>query len=168
VKTDLESDLPAVRKSAARALLSHRNVSHAHLRALAEKHIAGPKHGTAKDIILLLGKLNSTESIGWLIDHIDFNVFYKEVKRPQTWADRLPAAQALIDIGLPSIGPVLARAESDHRANFASAAAAVLIGILSERGAARRISAEIAASSAQPVKEALGKVLAAVRDQSGA
>jgi hypothetical protein len=159
INKELESDSPKVRARAARAVLAHRNVSHAQLRALADKHIKSGKHGTAKDLILLLGKLNSIESIDWLIDHVPFSVFYKVTKRIQSIQDRQPAVQALIDIGLPSLGPLLERAKTDKRKEFPMAAAAVLIGVLSGRGAIRRLTAEIAAAPNQRIKTALGKVL---------
>jgi len=166
INKDLESDSPEVRRRAVRTLLAHRNVSHAQLRALADKHVKSGKHGTAKDVILLLGKLNSIESIDWLIDHIDFDVFYKETKRTQSIEDLYPAVQALIDIGLPSLGPLIERAKTDKRKELPMAAAAVLIGVLSARGAIRRLSALIAAASTQRIKTALGRVLDEVRRQA--
>src|SRR5215831_2643361 len=121
--SDLESDSPDARRAAKERILSARDVPHDDIRALAEKYMSGPKKGTAKDAILLLGKLNSTSSIDWLLDHLTFEVFYKETKRPQPPADRFPAVEALIDIGLPAIDPLLARAATEDDPEFHTAAA---------------------------------------------
>jgi len=165
--SDLESDSPDVRRAATQRVLSARDVPHDQIRAIAEKHIAGPKKGTAKDAILLLGKLNSQSSIDWLLDHLTFDVFYKEMKRPQPPADRFPAVKALIDIGLPAIDPLLARAAASSDPDFHTAAAAVLLGVLGPRGAARRLQAEAASrpTGAAP-KSGLAQTLEQVRQQA--
>jgi HEAT repeat protein len=163
---ELESDLPEIREAAKGQILAKRDVSQEDLRALAERHIGGPKKGTAKDAILLLGKLNAVQSIDWLVAHLDFEVFYKETKRTQLPSDRFPAAQALIDIGLPTIAPVLARVKVDDHPDVQVAAAAVLIGVLSARGAVRRLTGEIEAARDPTAKTALGKTLDQVRLQA--
>ena len=164
--SDLESDSPEIRYAATERILSTRNVSHDEIRALAEKHLAGPKKGTAKDAILLLGKLNSQSSIGWLLDHLTFEVFYKETKRPQPPADRFPAVKALIDIGLPAIDPLLARAAIENDPEFHTAAAAVLVGVLGSRGASRRLRTEIGARPSAGTTTGLANTLDQVRQQA--
>jgi len=94
-------------------------------------------------------------------------VFYKEMKRPQPPADRFPAVKALIDIGLPAIDPLLARAAASSDPDFHAAAAAVLLGVLGPRGAARRLQAEAASrpTGAAP-KSGLAQTLEQVRQQA--
>jgi HEAT repeat protein len=156
---DLESDSPEARRSAIERIVSKRDVPEEDIRALAEKHMQGPKKGTAKDAILLLGRLRSTSSVPWLLDRLTFSVFYKETKRPQPPADRFPAVQALIDIGLPSIKPVLARAAANNDPEVRVAAGAVLVGILGSRGAVTRLESEIAAAREPAAKAALQATL---------
>src|SRR5262249_43249154 len=131
---DLESDSVELRKAAVERVLREKSLSVKEVRSIAEKHVAGlHKHGTAKDAILLLVKLRAVDEIPWLVSQLTFEVFYKETKRPQPPEDVFPAAQALIDIGQPSIQPVLDRVKGSGDHKIYLAAATVLRGVLGDQ-----------------------------------
>lgn len=128
---ELEAESPDERRAAVAQILGARTGENQKVADLLAKYLAVPDRlGTAKDLILLLGKLRAVEHLPLLVQAQTVKVFYRATKRPQTIEDLYPAVQALIDIGSPAIDPVLERARRDDDEEAQRTAAAVLRGIL--------------------------------------
>jgi hypothetical protein len=142
---DLESDDVATRHRAMEQLLKERGeVDHSAIRAIADKYIAaGRKKGTVRDALRLLGKLQAREYIPYLVSLLPFRVYEDDLSRPPEIATTFPAAGALIDLGLPSIRPVLERLRHEIDPDALLAGAGVLRKVLGREGAFKRIRAEI-------------------------
>ena len=158
--SDLESESPEVRKAASYEILDNWRTESRKVAELVEKYVTlENRKGTAKDMILLLGKLRAAEYTPILVQHMTFEVYYKETKRPQTTEDLYPAVQALIDMGSPALNAVLERLKSENSGIVARTGAAVLQGILGEQWASAVLDSEIQNSDQIQVKERLQRVL---------
>lgn len=161
---ELESESPEIRaKGSAEILARHRPEDIAEIRRIAEKYLPNAtRQGTVRDSILLLGKLRAVVEIPFLVRNLTFQAFYKNTKRPQPPEDLYPAVQALIDIGKPSVQPVLSRLASEDGDQLEANGALVLHHILGRDGAQAMLSAEIAVKRDQRVQARLRRVAAAV------
>jgi hypothetical protein len=134
--TELDSEDVATRQAAMAAILKARQEGDNEIATLLEQRVQAPdRQGTVKDCMLLLGRLHATVHVPLLVNHLTFEAFYKNTKRPQTLEDLHPAIPALIDMGSPSIQPVLDRVEAEDGEILQRAGAAVLRGVLGKRRA---------------------------------
>jgi hypothetical protein len=157
----LDSESPHDRHAAVQAILKARNVSHDQIRAIADKYIStGTRAGTVKDVMIVLGRLRAVDQIPWLVDHLTFEAFYKDLKRFQTTEDLYPAVRALIEMGPKAIDPVLQRLATDAAPATQVAGAAVLRGVLGRAEAAERLKSAIAATSDPTARANLSAVAA--------
>ena len=136
----LQSDSPSERESATQAVLhlSAEDVKPIlnELVPLAEKLLANEdKKGSAKTVILLIGKLKINDAIPFLVEHISFQAFYKNVKRLQPPEDRFPCVQALVDIGKGSLEPVVTMSKGTDDKVRLKCAAIVIAKILEAKDA---------------------------------
>jgi len=107
----LSSEDPRERAVGARSALEKRAASVRAAMAVVKRFAPDPERGgTARDAMRLLGEMRAAEAIPVLVEHMTVSVFYKSSKRPQVPDDAYPAVGALVDIGLPSIEPVVAKA----------------------------------------------------------
>lgn len=120
----MRSQGQAERKKGVEGILAARRRTIGAVEKLAKSLLKSPgREGSAKDAILLLGKLRSTQSVPMLVHNLTFHVFYKSVKRPQSRDDAYPCLGALIEIGMPAVEPTMRRAEAaDDKRVHASAA----------------------------------------------
>lgn len=135
--SELESETPNVRAAASAEVLSHRQPGDvAAIMRIVEKYVAeGNRQGTVKDAMMLLGKLRAIEAVPLLVRNITFQAFYKNTKRPQPPEDQFPAVAALIEIGEPSLRPVLERLAKEDGEELQLAGTSVLRGVLGKDGA---------------------------------
>jgi len=119
----IKSDQPEVREAAVAAIVNFRNQAIEE----AEMIIRGfdgqdANRKIVKDAILLLGRLECQHSIPLLADRLTFfviiveNVTFAKVRagyRGPALESVYPCVQALIDIGLPSIDPLVEKVKSD-------------------------------------------------------
>ncbi len=156
----LESESPEVRANASAKVLARRQPEDIpEIVKIVEKYLGSDdRQGTVKDNMLLLGKLQAVDAIPLLVRNLTYQAYYKNTKRPQPPADLFPAVQALIDIGRPSVRPVLGRLAAEDGENLAIAGATVLSRILGLPGAEALLSREIAASRDQPAQSRLRNV----------
>jgi hypothetical protein len=142
---DLESDYVATRRRAIEELLKNRRaVDHSAIKAIADKYIAeNRKRGTVRDALRLLGKLQAREYIPYLVSLLPFRVYEDDSSRPPEIATRFPAAGALIDIGLPSIRPVIDRLRRESDSDALLAGTGVLRKVLGREGAFKCVRAEM-------------------------
>ena len=144
--TQLDSESPEVRARATAEILKRRDVEIDALMQLLERKLAGDdRQGTVKDVMLLLGKLRAVRAVPLLVRNLTYEAFYKNTKRPQITQDLYPAVNALIDIGEPSLNPVLERVRNEDDPTVARTGAAVIRGILGERVASILVKEEAAA-----------------------
>ena len=114
----LRSTDPNEREDSARGIMQskfviqdRRGVINA-IKQIAREYIADRERaGSAKTAISLLGDLQDVDSIPFFIENLTFHVFYKETKKAQEIGDAYPCAGALISIGMPSIDPIISKAE---------------------------------------------------------
>ena len=113
----LQSEDANVRDAALRTITRERRAKIEALEKMVREYTSRPDlKGTAKSVILALGKLEAQASIALLLEHLTFAVFYMDVKKPPSVGDRFPCVQALTDIGVASVEPVLehvVRSDSD-------------------------------------------------------
>jgi hypothetical protein len=142
---DLESDDVAIRHRAIEQVLAVKGVvDHRAIKAIADKYIAeGRKKGTVRDALRLLGKLQAREYIPYLVSLLPLRVHEDDSSRPPEIATTFPAAGALIDLGLPSIRPVLERLQHESDPDALLAGAGVLRKVLGRDGALKFIRAEM-------------------------
>jgi hypothetical protein len=128
---ELAAEAPETRQAAVSQILEARRAQNQRIADLLGKVLALPdREGTARDLILLLGKLRAAEQVPLLVRSLTLQVFYRASKRPQTTEDLFPAVQALTDIGAPAIDPVLERLQHEDGVDLQRAGTAVLRGIL--------------------------------------
>jgi hypothetical protein len=157
---ELESESAENRRGAAEKILAARLEVGQQVGDLLVKYLAVPdREGTAKDLMLLLGKLRATEQIPLLVRSLTFKAFYRSTKRPQTVEDLYPAVQALADIGAPAIDAVLARIEHEDDEEVHRVAAAVLRGILGAPRAKLILDNAVRTNRAPEVKSRLTKAV---------
>lgn len=113
--------------------------------------------GTAKTAIVLLGDLEAVESIPFLIEHLTFETFYKQTKRPQSIDDLYPCSGALIKIGMPSIDPLMAKVEKSENEKVTYIAAFVMKMVLRD-GTSAYIQEHIGRQSNYGVRERLSRL----------
>ena len=131
---ELASDNMTVRESAAQGILLSRQREIASIERIVREFVRdGTRKGTAKTAILLLGNLRSDQSVPLLVENLSFEVFYKDTKRPQPPEDLYPCVGALIRIGMPSVAPVLSRAESSDDQKISRCAGCVVQGVLGRK-----------------------------------
>jgi hypothetical protein len=161
--TELDSEDVATRQRAMAAILKGRQEGDNEIAALLEQRVQAPdRQGTVKDCMLLLGRLHATVHVPLLVSHLTFEAFYKNTKRPQTLEDLHPAIPALIDMGSPSIQPVLDRVKAEDAEIVQRAGAAVLGGVLGKRRAILIVEDEVKRTS--PASQArLARVLEFLR-----
>ncbi|HTX37363.1 MAG TPA: hypothetical protein VME43_20185 [Bryobacteraceae bacterium] len=164
----LESESPEVRAKASAEVLARQQPGDiAEVMRIVEKYLkSDDRQGTVKDNMLLLGKLHALEAIPLLVQNLTFEAFYKNTKRPQPPADLFPAVQALIDIGRPSVRPVLARLAAEDGEKLGIAGATVLRRILGLRDARALLSDEIAAAKEERSQARLRIVLSLIEKVS--
>jgi hypothetical protein len=131
MSAELESESIDDRRVAVAKILEARTQQNQQIADLLAKYLADPsREGTAKDLIVLLGKLRAVEQLPILVRSLTFKVFYRNTKRPQTIEDLYPAVQALTDLGAPAIDPVLERIMREDQEDVARTGAAVLRNVL--------------------------------------
>jgi hypothetical protein len=118
------------------------------------------RRGTVRDSILLLGKLRATEAVPLLVEHLNYGVFYKESKRLQTPEDYYPAGQALIDIGIPSLDPVVTAMTATDDATMHQLGARIIVKILGPKLAGVYLQDKIQAETEQTRRTRLQAVMA--------
>lgn len=156
----LESDHSETRNAAMAKISNEQHTDAARIADIFLKYRSvDARKGTAKDALLVLGKLRASEYVPLLIENLTFQVFYLETNRPQTTADQYPAVQALIDIGSPALRPLLQRLETEDGGTLGRTGATVLRGVLGERWATAILEYEIAAAPVGPAAERLRRVL---------
>ena len=152
----LEAESPEERRAAAAKIVDMRRAQEQQIADLLAKVLAVPdREGTAKDLILLLGKLHATEQVPILVQSLTFQVFYRASKRPQTTEDLFPAVQALIDIGTPALDPVIERLQSESGGDVQRAGTAVLRGILGLQRAKLVMAGLVHAARTSEIRERL-------------
>jgi hypothetical protein len=151
---DLESDYVATRHRAMEELLKNRRaVDRNAIKAIADKYIAANrKRGTVRDALRLLGKLQAREYIPYLVSLLPFRVYDDDSSAPPDLATTFPAAGALIDIGLPSIRPVLDRLRHERDRDALIAGAGVLRFVLGREGALKCVQAEMKTASTDEIQ----------------
>ena len=96
------------REQASREILKDRQSVIEELQTVVREYVQkDDRKGTAKTAIVLLGKLRSVESVPLLVENLALWVPWTVAGRPQTTEDSLPCVGALIEIGMPSVGPVV-------------------------------------------------------------
>lgn len=157
----LESESQTVRAQAsAEVLARHQPDDIAAILAIVEKYLSDEaRQGTVKDNMLLLGRLRAVQAVPLLVRNLTYEVFYKMTKRLQSTEDMYPAVQALIDIGQPSVRPVLARLAVEGGETLEKNGATTLDRILGRSGARDLLSSEIAAARDEQSQARLRKVM---------
>ena len=157
----LESESPTVRAQASAEALARRQPDDiAAILAIVEKYLSDEaRQGTVKDNMLLLGKLRAVQAVPLLVRNLTYEVFYKRTKRLQSTEDLYPAVQALIDIGQPSVRPVLARLAVEGGETLEKNGATTLHRILGRSGARELLLSEIAAARDEQTQARLRKVI---------
>jgi len=89
--------------------------------------LGNPDDQAAKDAVVLLGEFRSVRSIPFLIDHLTLTVYEKHLQTP---LNLFPCAGALIDIGSPSLDPLLARVAQTDDPETARLVAYVFVEVL--------------------------------------
>ena len=162
---ELESESADDRRAAIAKILACRQVSNQEIADLLTKYLAVPERkGTAKDMMLLLGKLHAAEHVPLLVRSLTFKVFYRSTKRPQTIEDLYPAVQALADIGAPALDPVLDRLSREDDEELERTGGAVLRDVLGMPRATLILNGAIHSATDAKVKQRLARVLRAMQD----
>jgi len=160
----LDSPSESVRSAASAEILKNRDADLQQIAALVEKYLSiDDRKATARDGILLLGKLHAAQYVPLLVKNMTFRVSYLTTTRPQSIEDLCPAVQALIDIGSPALKPVMHRVKSEDDENLQAGGAAVFRGVLGEEWAAVLLEYEIQAAGQSTVAERLRQVLHQLR-----
>jgi hypothetical protein len=162
---ELDSESPEVRAHASAEILKRRDADIDALMQLLQRKLAGDdRQGTVKDVMLLLGKLRAVRAVPILVHNLKYEVFYKNTKRPQTTEDLYPAVNALIDIGSPSLNPILERLRREDDAIVTKAGVAVIRGVLGERLASALVKEEAGAEQSPDRKRRLETVARAIQE----
>ncbi len=160
VLQDLESNEPDVRTAAAEHILRYRDVDHAAIKDVAERHMQSGVGAVSRDALRLLGKLGAREEVPYLVSRLDYAISgVLSDNRLPSIATTFPAAGALIDIGLPSIKPVLSRLAGEKSQDALLAGAGVLRHVLGRAAAIKRFRAELDAASTPEAKDAFRRIL---------
>jgi hypothetical protein len=143
VLQDLESETTDTRNAAMEHVLKNRDVPHDAIKAIVEKYRPeGFSAARARDALWLLGRLQAREQIPYLVSLLDYSPPHVFRLQEWTFAETLPAAAALIYIGLPSIKPVIERLRHEHDEKALVAGAGVLRYVLGRKVALERIEKE--------------------------
>jgi hypothetical protein len=162
---ELDSESPEVRARASAEIVQRREAEIDGLMQLLELRLANDdRQGTAKDVMLVLGKLRATQAVPLLVRNLTYEAFYKNTKRPQTTEDLYPAVSALIEIGSPSLNSVLERVKNDSDPTVTRTAAAVIYGVLGGRRASSWLKEEAAAERSGDRKRRLEDVAHAIEE----
>ena len=162
---ELDSESPEIRARVSAEILKRRDADIDALMQLLESKLAGAdRQGTVKDVMLLLGKLRAVQAVPLLVRNLTYEAFYKNTKRPQTTGDLYPAVNALIDIGSPSLHPVLERLRSEDDPIVTRTGAVVIRGVLGERLASAMVKEEAGHERAADRKRRLEAVAKAIND----
>ena len=120
-----------VREACARGILRRREQEIASVEGVLKDALRDEtRKGTARTAIVLLGNLRADRSVPLLVENLDLEVYYLEANRPQPPEDLYPCMGALIQIGMPSLAPVVARATSSDDKMVCRCAAWVVKGVL--------------------------------------
>jgi len=156
----LESQSQQERIAASAEIIRRRQIENAQIAQIAAKYVqVEERKGSAKDNLVLLGRLHAAETIPLLVQNMTFAVFYKDTKRPQSVEDLYPAVQALIHIGSPSLNPVLERLKNEDGETLQRTGAAVFRGVLGRVWATCVLENEIKAAGQTKAVERLRQVL---------
>jgi HEAT repeat protein len=162
----LESHRPDERRRAVRAILKSRTVPHDELRALAEKHMGSARmHETVHDAIVLLGRLRAMDQLPWLVDHLTYTSAGDPEDRNVSVRRYCPAVAALIEIGAPSIKPVLQRVGSHGDLATRFAARCVLVHVLGRKESITRLRRELSAATDATAHTNLSALLRALESR---
>ena len=160
----LRSTDPAIRDAATAEIMAARKEMIRKCEEIVRDSIIDEnRKGTATTSILLLGKLRSQESVPLLVEHLTFEVFYKDTKRPQTVEDRHPCVRALIEIGVPSVDLVVDKAKKSQDEKVIRCSSTVLRGVFGEDIAKAYVERRIARDSGASEKEGLLRILKALQ-----
>jgi HEAT repeat protein len=163
--TELESESADVRRAAVEKIVGSQRETSQKVADLLTKYLAAPgREGTAKDLILLLGKLRAVDHVPLLVRALTFKVFYRNTKRPQTIEDLYPAVQALADIGGPAIDPVLARMQHEDGEEVQRTGAAVLRAILGASRAKLILESAIQSTRSRETKARLTQAVKLLKE----
>jgi len=161
----LDSESPEIRAQAISEILKRRDADIDALMQLLERKLTGDdRQGTVKDVMLLLGRLRAVRAVPLLVRNLTYEAFYKNTKRPQTTEDLYPAVNALIDIGSPSLNPVLQRLKSDDDSIVTRTGATVIRSVLGEPLASALVKAEASAERVPDRKRRLEAVAHAIHE----
>jgi len=134
--SNLRSEKPKEREEAVEAVLGARHTTTQAVLEIAREFVGrDDRKGTAKSAIILLGQVRATEAVPFLVEQLDFLVFYKESKRPQPTEDAHPCVDALIRIGLPSLKPLLGRVQQTEDEKILRLASVVFEKVLDKKAA---------------------------------
>jgi len=161
----LRSEDPAIRDTAAAEIMAARGTTIRKCEEIVRDSIRDENHkGTTKTSILLLGKLRSQESVPLLVEHLPYEVFYKDTKRPQIFEDRCPCVKALIEIGVPSVDRVVEKTKKSRDEKVTRCAAAVLRGVLGAGAGRAYVQEKMARTADVTEKEGLMRILKAIQE----
>ena len=156
----LRSSKKTERDRAAQSILRHKQEMVTEIRKIVTELVHDKRRkGTVKDAIVLLGNFRDAESVPLLVEHLTFEVFYKQRKRPQTIEDRFPCVGALIEIGLPSIDGVLEKAQVDGSDWIARCGATVIARVLGVKWAVAYLEDRIQQQTEPARRERLARLL---------
>ena len=160
----LESESADDRRAAIAKIVAERQASNQQIADLLAKYLAAPeRNATAKDMMLLLGKLHAAEHVPLLVRWLTFKVFYRSTKRPQTIEDLYPAVQALADIGAPALDPVLDRLSHEDDQELERTGAAVLRDVLGMPRATLILDGAIRSTTDARIRQRLTRALRAMQ-----
>ncbi|HPA46721.1 MAG TPA: hypothetical protein PK395_13225 [bacterium] len=115
--------------------------------------------GMVKTSILLLGKLQSQHSVSLLVNRLTFALFSMSVKRVQTFEDAYPCVQALIDIGLPSIDPLVEKVKNDDDEKVVRCAGKVIKTVLGKDAAIEYLTQKMSKEGEEVKKTRLSRLV---------
>jgi hypothetical protein len=154
----LRSENSNDRLAARRAIMARRKELIAWLEGTIRELAATEKKATVRTAMQVLGDLRSVESVPLLADHLSFHVVESLITRIPTFADGRPAAGALIEIGLPSVGPVLDKATSSDDEKVHKIAAVVVCQIQGRKWGTVTIDERIERETDSRAKQRLSQV----------
>jgi hypothetical protein len=160
----LQSEDTVTRDAATAEIMAARKEMLQKCEAIVKQFISDEnRKGTVKTSILLLGKLRLQESVPFLVEHMTFAVFYKETKRLQDVEDLYPCVEALIQIGVPSVVPVVDKTKKNKDdETVIICSSTVLREVLGADIAKSYLEREIARERGAKEKEGLSRLLKAI------
>ena len=157
----LHSVNAAERDAATEAIIAERRGLIAELREIIENRTVGDRESSriTESAIRLLGQIRAAEAVPVLVDELTFPTPYAENGGPAlAIRDALPSVAALIEIGSPSIEPLLSKAEGSDDSVVTTCTAFILDQILGMDAAIAVIDVRIAAEQDPEVSRRLRNI----------